>query len=615
MVERTVRVLDLRSDPSRVRRRRRGPQKTLASRMKVESYHAGIWSTTKRLLVWTVAATYFGLGILGDKLARRDTTARRARRLRQMFEGLGATFVKVGQQLAIRIDLLPYEYSVELSKMLDKVPPFPLDQARPRIAGAAGCPIDEMYREINPKPIGSGSVACVYPAVLRDGTKVAVKVRRPRIGEMFAADMRALGWMFWLLELFVLPPGSTKHLVFELSTMLYEELDFAREARYTELFRTQIKEYKPRLSTAPRVYFSLSSNDVLVTELVSGVWFNDLLRVVETNDEEELGRLADMGIRPDQVARHLLRSSWLQGQESWFFHADLHPANLLVNPGGKITFIDFGSCGTFTEKDRRVWRQLLFAQATEDINGMVQASLALLEPLPHIDVHAFSRRLEVLFWADFYAHKSHHAEWWERTSANLWIGFLKLSREYEIPMNLNTLRMIRATMLSDTLAARLYPQIDHYAEYRKFQEATARQAQQRLMRKVGELDKPTAWRRYEALFDLFGATFYRAQRFLDDSSVAFGNLENSTYYALGQIMRAVFHLGVMSAAIGVGVTIYKFAIARGAVGLMHVIDAHILSLDGWREIVANVWYLLLVAVVSLAAARRILIRFDQKQED
>ena len=231
--------------------------------------------------------------------------------------------------------------------------------------------------------------------------------------------------------------------------MLLEELDFVREARYTELFRRYARNQGMDFASSPRVYFDLSSRTVMVTEFVSGIFLTELMAVVEARDEQTLATLRAQGIDPKVVARQIITINRYGGMESILFHADLHPGNVLVRPNNQLVLIDFGASGAFTAHERVIWRRILYAQSQEDIGMMTQAAMALMEPLPPIDVDVFSKKLESVFWQDLYAIKSRHSPWYERTTANLWVGFLKLAREYNVTMNINTLRMIRVTMLAE----------------------------------------------------------------------------------------------------------------------------------------------------------------------
>jgi predicted unusual protein kinase regulating ubiquinone biosynthesis (AarF/ABC1/UbiB family) len=148
-----------------------------------------------RLFAWMRVILTIGLGNFFDQLLRRDTIERRAVRFRRALERAGGTFVKLGQQLAMRVDLLPWAYCVELSKMLDRMTPFPTAEALQAVERTIKRPWQEVFAVFDPKPVGSASLACVFQATLKDGSKVVVKVRRPGIKELFTADLQVLDWV------------------------------------------------------------------------------------------------------------------------------------------------------------------------------------------------------------------------------------------------------------------------------------------------------------------------------------------------------------------------------------------------------------------------------------
>jgi predicted unusual protein kinase regulating ubiquinone biosynthesis (AarF/ABC1/UbiB family) len=145
-----------------------------------------------RLFAWLRVILTIVLGNFFDQLLRRDSVERRAVRFRHALERAGGTFVKLGQQLAMRVDLLPWAYCVELSKMLDRMTPFSTEKALQAIERTINRPWQEVFAVFDPKPIGSASLACVFQATLKDETRVVVKVRRPGIRELFAADLQVL---------------------------------------------------------------------------------------------------------------------------------------------------------------------------------------------------------------------------------------------------------------------------------------------------------------------------------------------------------------------------------------------------------------------------------------
>ena len=578
-----------------------------------ETFKAGFFASLLRLGVWIGAIVRFGSGALWDLLLGRGSVGSRARRLRLTIESVGATFLKLGQQMSMRADLVPYDYVLELERLLDSAPPFPFSQAVETIERAIKKPLHRAFVRLEQKPIGSGSVACVYWGLLRNGREVAVKVRRPGIGERFATDMRVLNWLMSLAELYFLPPGFSTNLLFELKTMLFEELDFTKEARYTEIFRRQVRKAGLRFVTAPKVHFRLSNHEVLVIDFVSGTWLKDLVTMVETENREPLARLADRGITPKKVARRVLKVSRFGLMEGLFFHADLHPANIVVHPKSRLTVIDFGSCGAYNEKERRLWHRFSFAHRRKDVGDMVQAVLGLLAPLPPIDLESFTRRVEALFWKDFYANTSHHAKWWERTSANLWIGFFALAREYRVPINLNTLRMLRSTMLVDTLAARLYPRINHYREYHKYEKELGRRTRKRLIKKLSRLMEPESYIRYDNVFQAAMASLERLQGYLDTAAHAISRLEAPIHFAIALTIRTSLHVLLTTISLVLGVTVWTVATELGRVSPWPIISEYLFSWKGLTTVVTSRWYFAYLGVVAAVSLRKILERLQAKR--
>jgi predicted unusual protein kinase regulating ubiquinone biosynthesis (AarF/ABC1/UbiB family) len=560
-------------------------------------FKAGMMHSIQRLFVWLYAAAAFGMRVLSDRMRGRDNEERRARRLRQTFESMGMTFIKFGQQLSMRLDLLPYAYTRELESMLDKVDPMPEDDAIRTIERALGRPIDEIFSAFDRTPIGSASVACVYHAVLISGEEVAVKVRRRRIGELLVADMRALGWLLKLADALFLRPGFTDNFRFELTTMLLEELDFRREARFGELFRRRMgKTRQLRFATAPKVYFDVSTADVLVTEFVTGTWMNEILTAIETDDAPALAALEQLDIDPIILARRIQLIGRYNNFENFFFHADLHPANILVQPGNKIVLVDFGSCGSFDRRELNSWRRWFEAQSVDDVGGMVQASLAIIEPIPAVDKTKFAQRLQLMFWNDLYAIKSKNSHWSERISARLWIGFMKLSREFGVSMKMNTLKMIRASMLADTIAARLDNDQDSYEEYRYYEKGAGRRARKRFFKRLNRVFGPGKFIRLEQGIESGLKLFHRVQQQLD--SLAFIGI----LPAIGKAAKMVILLVKSFVAVAVG---------GGALALIDLTLLHFGKMSNpdhvpvrffpvlWHLVIKNGWFQL-VAILPIA---------------
>ena len=578
-----------------------------------ELFEAGLYVTARQLGRWLRGAARFLLAVLWDKLRHIDCDTRRAEHLRNAFQSMGITFIKLGQQLSMRLDVLPYEYTRELENMLADVEKIDQGQAIATIERAAGKSLNQIFAAFDPEPVGSASIACVYRAVLRTGEDVAVKVRRPGIGNDLAADMRALGWLMQVAELVFLRPGFTRNFLSELSMMLMEELDFVREARFGEIFRRRMgKTRQFHFASAPRVFFEHSSTEVLVTEFVSGVWVSDILTAIETNDSQARARLKAMDIDPIIVARRIQLVARFNNFEHIFFHADLHPRNILIQPGNKVLLIDFGSCGSFDRKELNSWRRWFDAQSVDDVAGMVQAAMAIIEPLPPIDKAEFAQHLETIFWTDLYAIKSKHSHWSERISARLWMGFLKLSREYEIPMRLNTLRMIRASMLADTIAARLDNDQDPYKEYRHYEKGAAKRARKRLCKRLRVLTGPRKIPRIEQGLESGLKLFYRAQRALDSLDfIGIIPLIGKAAEAIKLMFVTVGTIGGTAVAWTLSIMAYRFLLHRRIASCPDLRFFCIL----WNEVLQNRMFEVVAWIPILIAARRIYVRLKDRNYD
>ena len=567
-------------------------------------FRAGFFASLARFFVWSWAAIrYFG-GTFKDALIGRNSVARRAVRLRKTLEGLGPTFIKLGQQMSVRADVLPYEYCAELSKMLDSIEPFDTKYAIAAIERSTGRPVTETFAVFDPEPIGSASLACVYQAILHNGEKVAVKVRRPNIGRKLAADLRALDWMLAFAELTaIVKPGLTRNLSLELVAMLMEELDFTREARYTAIFRKRAKDEQQDYITAPRVYRELTSEEVMVSELVNGVFLFEILNAIDRNDPVLLKQITDRGIDPKEIAIAMADLFNWESMESLLFHADPHPANIICKPGNTIVLIDFGACGRFSSKTRRLWTQLHHYMHREDVHGMVECSISMLEPLPPIDIERFTKEVEALYWEQMYASKDPHSEWWEKASGVLWIRFAGIARRYNIPMNLDTLRLFRATFLYDTVVFRLWKDLDLDEEFqryfRKHGRRTKKRLRKELRKRLNDGLTNTDYTRVEDMMRMGNQIYARMQHYLDTPQHNFASAIGKAAYAVSVALRvAMAAFGVHLTAV-VGVQLYASMTGE--------------TQDMWEafgQLVSHPVYQGTALLIGLIVIRKALMRFE-----
>lgn len=566
-------------------------------------FKPGIFRPIWRLMVWLWACIRFFGGNALDYVWGRASIERRAVRLREVFEDTGASFAKLGQQLSIRADLLPYAYCAELSKMLDRAPAFPTTEAVDIIERNLGKKLAEVFSAFDPEPIGSASLACVYQATLKTGERVAVKVRRPGIGPLLSADLRALDWLMILAETFTfIKPGQTRNLRHDLRKMLMGELNFRAEARYTEIFRLRAEKDGDGI-TAPRMFFDYCTDEVLVNELVSGVWMWELMAAVDRNDHEFLAEVRTRGIDPAAVARRLLRALHRELLEHLFFHADPHPANLVVLPDSRICFIDFGAIGRFSTETRNTWRELQVHMRNLDVGRMVQCSINLAGPLPPIDVTSVFKAMEDIYADWTYAVVSTDAEWWERSSAQNWLRYINVAREYGIPVSLETIQFFRATLLYDSIIVRLDPHIDAVEEWKSYAKRAGRDARRRVRKQARKrVWGPTKmdYLRIEQFTDMASQFAFRLQRSIEDPIVNFRNIVGKIAYSMSMLLRLCY----LAAAVVGGAFLADFLARRWfghSIPWSDIVDAAVSV--GWLQII--------LLVAALVIIRHILLRLNE----
>lgn len=527
-------------------------------------HSASVGRSLARLLTWAYLIFSIVTGNLFDWLLRRSTVERRATRLRLGLERAGGTFVKFGQQAALRVDLLPWAVCAELSKMLDKMVPFSAEQALRAVERTVGRPWQDVFAVFDPEPIGSASIACVFQAMLKDGTRVAVKVRRPDILPVFLADLQVVDWLAQAAEFMtLLRPGFTKNLRAELRETLLEELDFRREARFQDTFRRNAPKSGRDFFTAARVFFDLSGEEVLVQEFVSGLWLWEVIATAEQHDAAARDLLRQHNIDPLVVAQRIMWVAFWSMDEHIFFHADPHPANILVRDNNELTFIDFGSCGSFNVQQKMALEQMVLAMDRQDAEGMTLATFKLMEPLPPVDVPALSKKFQegYLRLMHTFNTPAEYTEAWERTSARQWLVLVQVARQFNLPLNLHMLRMIRATLLYDSIVVRLDPELNRHAEYMAFMKDRAALIKKKWRRDLRESAGDAVFLRIEELNDSINDLLLRAQTTLSRPIVEFGSTIDKwvfTISVLGRMLGRVLLVNVLAMA-----GLYAFRNLRG----------------------------------------------------
>lgn len=257
---------------------------------------------------------------------------------RKILEELGPTYVKFGQILSTRSDILPKKYIDELKKLQDNVPPFPFENVQEMIKTELGSPAQEIFESIDSKPFASASLAQVHLARLKTGESVVVKVQRPNISRVIEADIDVLHYFASVAER-RFPDIRNYHpvgLVEEFAKTIRREQDFFREARNAQKFKRNFQGWDRVY--VPEIFWDYSSKRVLTLEYIKGVKVDDFKK------------LDEMGIDRGEIAREGTKAFMKMIYEDGFFQADPHPGNLIIMEGGVIGFVDFGMMGRVDKK-------------------------------------------------------------------------------------------------------------------------------------------------------------------------------------------------------------------------------------------------------------------------
>ena len=290
---------------------------------------------------------------LKSKLAKRQELKPEVM-LRKTLERLGPTFIKFGQVLSVRPDLIPKEYCKELEELQDKVPEFPFSDVRAIIEKELGKSIEHLFLHFEKKPIASASISQVHKAILKNGEKVAVKVQRPNTKHIMETDIEIMFYFAKLLENNIekIKRFNPVNIVEEFKEWTEKELDFRLEARNAERFCQNFKGSKTVY--IPKVYDDFTTEHVLVLEFIDGIELHQIKEIKKRK------------INFDQIIKNGFDAIMTQVFVHGIFHADPHPGNIIVMRNSSIAFVDFGIVGYFDEKLKNKCIDLLYGIVEQD---------------------------------------------------------------------------------------------------------------------------------------------------------------------------------------------------------------------------------------------------------
>ena len=382
------------------------------------------------------------------------TRGPRGVRIRRALEDLGPIYVKFGQILSTRRDLLPDDIALELAHLQDDVPPFPGSHARASIEAALGAPIEEIFQQFDETPLASASIAQVHAAQLRDGSAVVIKVLRPNIRQQITRDVNLLYTVARLAERYWQHGRRLRprEVIAEFEKILYDELDLLREAANASQLRRNFSGTE--LLYVPEVYWPWCRPDVMVMERIYGIQVSDVdeLRAQHI----DLKTLSERGVEIffTQVFRHN------------FFHADMHPGNIFVGADGRYMAVDFGIMGTLNPVDQRYLAENFLAFFNRDYRRVAELHVESEWVPEGTRVDEFEAAIRTVCEPIFEKPLN------EISFGNVLLRLFQTARRFNMEVQPQLVLLQKTLLNIEGLGRQLYPELDLWKTAKPFLERT-----------------------------------------------------------------------------------------------------------------------------------------------
>ncbi len=383
--------------------------------------------------------------------------APRGRRLREALEELGPVFVKFGQVLSTRPDLLPADIATELVRLQDEVPPFPGDEARAIIERAYGDSLDHRFLSFETEPAASASVAQVHFAELPDGSQVVVKVLRPGVQQIIERDLKLLHALADLANLYW-PEAQRlkpKEIVADYDRTIHNELDLMREAANASQLKANFAGSD--LIYVPKIYWEHTRRNVMVMERIHGI----PIRCIE--------EIKAAGIDLKKLAHDGVDIFFTQAFRDGFFHADMHPGNIFVSTEGQYRAVDFGIMGTLSAADKRYLAENLLAFFERDYRRVADAHLRAGWVPPGTSVDDFESAIRTVCEPIFARPIA------EISFGGFLIDLFRVAHRFQMPVQPQLVLLQKTLLNIEGLGRQLYPQLDLWETAKPFLEKWTRE--------------------------------------------------------------------------------------------------------------------------------------------
>ena len=379
-----------------------------------------------------------------------------AERMRMALEELGPTFVKLGQILSTRPDIIPAAFVKEFEKLQDQVPSFSFDELRTQIELELGASVEELFETINKEPLAAASIAQVHRASLKSGEEVAVKVRRPGVVSLVESDISALMALAQLAERHI--SGSELYdpvsVVREFARSIRREMDFSREGHTIERFRDNFK-FTPWMSF-PHVYWSHSSRGVLTMEFIDGIKVSDLSSLEST------------GLDPKLIAQRGADAFLEMVLKHGFFHGDPHPGNVFILPDNRICLLDYGIVGRIDDNTTSFLSDIIIAIVNRDMDQVVSLLLFAGDISDSLDIRSLKR--DLAYFIDGY----YEIPLKEIEVGRMLLEFIEIITLYNIRIQPDLMLLAKALVMVEGMGRALNPAFDMVEHVRPFVEKALR---------------------------------------------------------------------------------------------------------------------------------------------
>jgi len=395
---------------------------------------------------------------LGKRIVSLGTASRELERLTQAarfrlaLEELGPTFIKLGQILSTRPDIVPAAVLDELQKLQDHIPAVPTNEIKAQIHRELGYPTEELFEDFEAAPLATASIAQVHRGTLKSGEQIVCKVRRPGIESIIETDLDIMMGLAYLVEKHL--PGGELYdpvgLVREFRRTIHRELDFSREGRTTERFAANFVD--DETVHIPKVFWDFTGQTVLTLEYVSGI---------KISNQEQLKEAGlDLEIIARNGADNFLKQVFIHG----LFHADPHPGNIHILPGNILCIFDFGMVGRLDDDLKLHLTELLLCVLRRDVDHLISQLLYSGELHDESNVKNLKRDLTE-FIDDYYDIMLQDLK-----VGKLLIDFVEILTEYQIKFPSNLMLLSRALFVMEGIGRQLDPNFNMVAQLKPFAE-------------------------------------------------------------------------------------------------------------------------------------------------